>query len=168
MFKNKKGFTLIELLIVITIIGILAVAFLPTILDAPSKGRDAKRLTNIQSIQTVLAEAMVTDATAYPTTSTCLSLVTGQWAPYATSLGGLMPLDPSSSTHSLVVKASPANLACDKEYAYVANPGTGYSYGLYAKMENTNAGNATCADLVIDASDVTPSGVKDCYALLVE
>ncbi|MBU2524527.1 type II secretion system GspH family protein, partial [Patescibacteria group bacterium] len=35
---KRKGFTLIELLIVITIIGILAVALLPKIVGVPAKG----------------------------------------------------------------------------------------------------------------------------------
>ena len=40
---KKRAFTLIQLLIVITIIGILAAALLPSILNAPGRGREAAR-----------------------------------------------------------------------------------------------------------------------------
>jgi len=47
---NKKGFTLIELLIVVTIIGILAVALVPRIIGSSAKARDARRMTDVQTI----------------------------------------------------------------------------------------------------------------------
>ena len=47
---NKRGFTLIELLIVIAIIGILAVAFVPSIMRAPQNARDAARIKSIHKV----------------------------------------------------------------------------------------------------------------------
>ena len=47
---NKKGFSLIEILIVIAIIGILAVAFLPSILSAPAKAKDTQRIQDVEKI----------------------------------------------------------------------------------------------------------------------
>lgn len=50
MQKSRLGFTLIELLIVVVIIGILSVAFLPTVLNAPKKARDNQRKAHISAI----------------------------------------------------------------------------------------------------------------------
>jgi len=47
---NKKGFTLIELLIVVTIIGILAVALVPRIIGGSSSARDSRRMTDVQTV----------------------------------------------------------------------------------------------------------------------
>ncbi|MBI5413445.1 type II secretion system protein [Candidatus Peregrinibacteria bacterium] len=53
--KLKKGFTLIELLIVIAIIGILTVAFLPTLRGGQASARDAARKAALGSIATVIS-----------------------------------------------------------------------------------------------------------------
>jgi prepilin-type N-terminal cleavage/methylation domain-containing protein len=58
--KNLKGFTLIELLIVIAILGILIVALLVAInpLEAQKKARDAKRLADLSTLNTILNQFM--------------------------------------------------------------------------------------------------------------
>lgn len=61
----KKGFTLIELLIVITIIGILAVALVPRIAQGPARARDVSRKADLQNISVAL-ELYYSDNGAYP------------------------------------------------------------------------------------------------------
>jgi len=92
---NKKGFTLIELLIVIAIIGILSAALLPTVLNAPARGRDAARIGNINSIMAGL-EAYNSDNGKYPQTDGCASAIFGTNINLYFS-GGSVPKDPSGA-----------------------------------------------------------------------
>lgn len=67
--KNKKikqtGFTLIELLVVIAVIGVLSVIITVSYQDARAKSRDAKRISDISSLQKALAIHQVQNST-YP------------------------------------------------------------------------------------------------------
>ena len=51
MKKIKKGFTLLELLVVISIIGILVALGAVAFTSAQQKGRDARRMGDLKSIQ---------------------------------------------------------------------------------------------------------------------
>ena len=63
--KSRRAFTLIELLIVITIIGVLAVALIPKIAGAPGRARDAQRKTDLNTIAIAL-ESYYADFGSYP------------------------------------------------------------------------------------------------------
>jgi len=51
---NQKGFTLIELLVVIAIIGLLSTLAVVSLNNARTKSRDARRVADIEQIQTAL------------------------------------------------------------------------------------------------------------------
>jgi prepilin-type N-terminal cleavage/methylation domain-containing protein len=54
IFKKEKGFTLIELLVVIAIIGALSSVVLSSLNSARGKARDAKRQSELDSMNTAL------------------------------------------------------------------------------------------------------------------
>jgi prepilin-type N-terminal cleavage/methylation domain-containing protein len=94
---GKAAFTLIELLIVITIIGILAVALVPRISQGPARARDVARKADLQNIASAL-ELYFADNSSYPdNTSTTWD------ADIASYLGGTTPTDPSGTAYDYVV-----------------------------------------------------------------
>lgn len=165
---EKKGFTLIELLIVIAIIGILAVAFLPSLLGAPAKGRDAQRMATVQKIENFLVTEMLAGETL-PATTDCIlggsnsdigDLITAGIA----NFGGVYPADPQDGN-----KVAIAGKSCEGSYLYVPNPDGNetYSHGLYTHMES-GGGNIACTDVGLIDPTVTLSKDEDCYAVLVQ
>jgi len=87
-FKKARGFTLIELLVVIAIIGILASIIAVSLGSARAKGRDAKRISDIRTIQLALEE-YYNDNGSYPT-----GIYSGQLANYLPTV----PLDARDNT----------------------------------------------------------------------
>lgn len=74
IIQTKKGFTLIEILIVVSIIGLLASIVFVGLGASRARGRDARRLADLQSIQTGL-ELYFTKTGTYP--ATLAGLVSG-------------------------------------------------------------------------------------------
>ncbi len=71
--QNKKGFTLIELLVVIAIIGLLSTISVIALNEARKKSRDAKRVGDMQQLQTSL-ELYFNDNSRYPAATGSITL----------------------------------------------------------------------------------------------
>jgi prepilin-type N-terminal cleavage/methylation domain-containing protein len=127
-----KGFTLIELLIVITIIGILAVALVPRISQGPARARDVTRKADLQNISNSL-ELLFSDTNAYPAT-------TG-WEATLTDYISAVPTDPSG-------------VAVAYDYLWISDT----SYVIAAKLETSTATGTNIASGCSSAV-TTPAGV---------
>jgi len=101
MNTKAKGFTLIELLVVVAIIGILATVVLASLSSARSNARDARRESDIKTIQNAL-ELYYIDNGVYPTYGNWVNSNNHEnptWnASLETSLGVTLPRDPLNET----------------------------------------------------------------------
>ncbi len=98
---KQRGFTLIELLMVIAIIGMLASMMLVSLNQARLKGRDARRVSDMDAISKAL-ELFVTDHGHYPGTAEGVNavgeMIGDDEGPFETALtpymSGPIPQDP--------------------------------------------------------------------------
>lgn len=134
-FKRRfnQGFTLIELLVVISIIGILAVALVPRIIEGPAKARDLTRKAHLSDITKAL-QVYFTDNNTYPGsmgTYECIS-VSGTSNTVIAPLmkGSVVPTDPT--TNRVKPCSSPPG-----GYGYL--PISATSYVVAALAETTTA-----------------------------
>ena len=67
--KSKKGFSLIELMVVIVIIAMVATLVIASLISARKKGRDARRIADMNSLKTAL-ELFFEHNKVYPATAT--------------------------------------------------------------------------------------------------
>jgi type II secretory pathway pseudopilin PulG len=121
--KNILGFILIELLVVIFIIGLLAALSVVGLSAAKSKSRDAKTLSNMNSLKKAISlYAQNYEPISYPAPNTWLKLFSVSWLGKYTNLAPLQP--PKNDANSYYF------------YAYsTANP-VGYIIG--GTIENGN------------------------------
>ncbi len=173
--SNTKGFTLIELLIVITIIGILAVAFLPSLLGAPSRARDTQRLASMNKLQSFFNSESLTSQ--LPADSGCLdpTTITAGTASQLINnnladIGGVFPVDPNNTAISVGPSGSATD--CTGNFVYVRfGSGNDYTAAVVAAVENEENGNIDCADAALeDASNTAPTldDTGTCFAALVQ
>ncbi len=144
--KRSQGFTIVELLIVIVVIGILALLVITTYSGIQQKARNAKRQTDVQSIQTQL-EAFFGQNGYYPSLT---DLNSASWlSSNMKSLDQNALIDPSNPTQSKTLLTSPAA----KSYSYAVTDSSGNScestdtdcakYTLTATYEGTVNGAST-------------------------
>jgi prepilin-type N-terminal cleavage/methylation domain-containing protein len=118
--KRNQGFTIVELLIVIVVIGILALLVITTYSGIQAKARNAKRQTDIASIQTQL-EAFFSQNGYYPSLT---DINSSTWrAANVKSLDANALVDPSNATQSSTLVDTPAA----KSYAYHVTDSSGNS-----------------------------------------
>ncbi len=162
---NKKGFTLIELLIVITIIGILSVALLPSLLGAPAKARDTQRKTTLSDIGALVFTAHAGNHSGLLALTDPTPMTDEAGSPFIDILlrkhfKESFPKDPIGDVDFTGAVTS-------RYYYYVPDPGgTGnYLFGVYSKLENSS-GNIVCENIFNDnAAEVNAQGA-DCLGVL--
>lgn len=165
--KNfKKGFTLVELLIVIAIIGILAVAFLPSVMGAPSKARDAQRVEDVNKIANFFRLIYAVDGSI---PSGHAPIIPTDYAPglriqsNLPDFGGVFPKDPDPDWCN-APNCSPKFKGWYRYYAYPNTAAHKDKYVLivYAKVENPENGNVSLYNSV----DIGDTGAY--YIVLVQ
>jgi prepilin-type N-terminal cleavage/methylation domain-containing protein len=143
---NKEGFTLIELLIVIAIIGVLAVAFLPSLLGAPAKARDAQRQAQIQKVQSFMVGEALMNPGDLPVTG-CIRKadigggISALIDANLSGFGGVFPEDPSGEQGGNAI-------GCPGGYGYIkydVGSGNEYDFALVAEVESDTTANVKCA-----------------------
>lgn len=149
MNKLKQGFTLIELLIVVAIIGILAVALVPSISDAPARARDAARKTLVNNVITAV-ESYNIDNAGYPSelAGICLSAAGGAntttYKLINGYLSGKAPVAQGSATMpTSITPALPAGVTTCNSAVYYISSGSGYIVGILLETSSGNSTNGT-------------------------
>jgi len=143
--SNKRGFTLIELLTVISIIGLLFSVVLSATSIALTKGRDAKRISDIRQISNALALYYETNG-FYPTSSGSNNPANGynstdsSWDMFQINLNDYMPKLPVDPINQI----GWAGNGDSYNYSYIGGasldtiaPGcSGQQYVLVYRLEN--------------------------------
>ncbi|MEK9154855.1 MAG: type II secretion system protein [Patescibacteria group bacterium] len=128
--KNSvKGFTLIEMLIVIAIIGVLASVSLVALGSARSSARDARRISDIASVQSAL-ELYYTKCGFYPGGVNCAAGNPTTWGALQTSLVG--------AAAGLGINSIPNDPISSKTYYYGVAQASGQNYIAGTQLEKDN------------------------------
>jgi len=160
MKKRILGFTLIELLIVITIIGILAVVFIPTVMNAPAKARDAARQAAVTNIIKGIEAGRLDGVDLPSTTGGCINNALTAFQSYFPN--GAFPSDPKEGNFGLGSCGDDAVAEGKYTYEYYS---TDKKYGVFARVENGN-GNIDCSEIgggAITAPTIATLETNDCW-----
>lgn len=153
-FALRAGFSLIELLIVITIIGILAVAFLPSITEGPSRARDTQRIADMSDIALAL-ELYYQDTGTFPLPAGRLdATVSGSAATAIQSYfdNNTVPDDPQTGRPTF-------NDTTTSGFYYYSSCDSGQGYTLVANPENNKTTtNYYTASTITTSTICTPTG----------
>ena len=160
---NKKGFTLIELLIVVTIIGILAVALVPRIIGGSSSARDSRRMTDVQTIASGLEYYLLENGNfsliGAVSTPVCAATLAADLSGFVKQL----PADPLDNNANTAFGA-----ACTGDYVvlFMTDSSSNLSrYAIAARMEASEVGDeaiyATPSSTTAAYSSFAPSAFSD-------
>jgi len=157
--KRDQGFTIVELLIVIVVIGILALLVITTYSGIQAKARNAKRGSDIKSLQTQI-EAFFSQNGYYPSLG---DLNGASWrSTNMKSLDSNAIVDPSEQSTCLTNDNCLKSSAQAKAYSYVVTDSSGNScegagndvncakYTLTATYEGTVNGQSTAVAQNLD------------------
>ena len=134
--ENSKGFTLVELLVVVAIIGLLSMMVVISVTGAKAKSRDAQRVSEINSIATVLS-MYHNDYNQYPIfDGNITGTDTVSVALRGTGYINMVPTDPLNQDSSACAGA-PLNLT--GYYYYYQSDGTDFILG-YCLETNSMTG----------------------------
>lgn len=190
----RKGFTLIELLIVITIIGILSVAFVPQLLNAPSQARDTARIDAAQLYAGGLTGLAIDlgsvhinggeddEQLGFPNNGCLVNYQVP--ARYLPLFGGQPPGDPDPENvlppdpgGHFEGQSDPEGVPfCAGGFGILIEPRANdtdpivYDFGIYSHVENMENANSKCSTAylgVMEDPDETTPETDYCYAILV-
>lgn len=151
MSANKRGFTLIELLVVVAIIGLLSTFAMVAVNNARSKARDAKRLSDINTIQVTL-ELYYGEHNAYPIVAEPGIVLGSSNALVLSNDVGFSAPD-QVSKESVLMSIAPNPTPGGSDYIYVSPDGATYTieYALESNAGGVTKGKHTA----------TPEGVAN-------
>ncbi len=157
MATGVTGFTLIEILIVVAIIAILASIVIVGLGPAQQSGRDARRISDLQSIQNGL-ELYYQRCGYYPGAAVAAGATCPGFAAVSGNgtAAGFTAMSASLTGSAIGISSVPNDPTGGKSYVYGSTDGT--SYTLEATLENPN--NSVFTNY--NSSAIPLNGVSSC------